>query len=114
MLIDGKPLGYGFIRLIPRDARAATAQLDTNGRFTLKTFEPGDGAVLGTHPVKICAAEPISARKWRWHAPKKYANAKTSGLTATITGPTDSLVIELTWDGGEPFVEMIDAELGEP
>jgi len=110
VLIDGKPLGYGVIRLIPSDARPATGQLDAEGRFTLKTFEDGDGAVLGTHPVMILAAESISSTKQRWHAPKKYANAKTSDLTATIDGPTDSLLIELSWEGGKPFVETIDEE----
>jgi len=107
VLIDGKPLGYGFIRLVPEDARPATGELDADGRFTLKTFEDGDGAVLGTHPVMILAAEQISARKQRWHAPKKYSDAKTSGLTATIDGPTDSLLIELSWEGGKPFIETI-------
>jgi len=81
---------------------------DADGRFTLKTFENGDGAVLGTHPVMILAAEQLSPRKQRWHAPKKYANPKTSGLTAAIDGPTDSLLIELSWEGGKPFVEIID------
>jgi len=110
VLIDGKPLGYGFIRLVPADARPATGQLDADGRFTLKTFEPGDGAVLGTHPVVVLAAEQISARKQRWHAPKKYIDAKTSGLTAKIDGPTDSLLVELSWEGGKPFVETIEEE----
>jgi hypothetical protein len=43
----------------------------------------------------------------KWHAPKKYFRYKSSGLTEEITGPTDSLVINLTWDGGKPFVERI-------
>lgn len=113
VLIDGAPLSHGFIRLAPAGARPATAEIGPDGRFTLKTFEPGDGAVLGTHPVAIFGAEQLSPSKQRWHAPKKYANAKTSGLTATIDGPTDSLLIELTWDGGKPFVETVDDGSGE-
>ncbi len=110
VLIDGKPLTYGYVRLIPENARAASAKIEPDGRFTLKTFEDGDGAVVGTHPVMILGAEQLSGTKQRWHALKKYASARTSGLTATIDGPTDSLLVELTWDGGKPFVETLDAE----
>jgi len=106
VLIDGVPLTYGYVRLIPEDARPAWAQIGSDGCFTLKTFEDGDGAVLGTHPMTIMAGEQLSETKIRWHAPKKYADPATSGLTATIDGPTDSLVIELSWDGGKPFVEV--------
>jgi hypothetical protein len=113
VLIDGKPLDYGFIRLVPKGARPASAEIGADGRFTLKTFEPGDGAVLGTHPVMILAAEPLTSTKQRWHAPKKYADPAASGLTATIDGPTDSLVIKLTWDGGKPFVETVSNSVGE-
>ena len=113
VLIDGKPLGVGFIRLIPENARAAWARIGADGRFTLSTFEEGDGAVPGAHPVVVRAGEALSPTQVKWHAPKKYANVQTSRLTVTITGPTDSLVIELSWDGGKPFVETIDAEPGE-
>ncbi len=112
VLIDGKPLTLGFIRLAPENARPASARIGPDGRFTLATFESDDGAVLGTHPVVVRATELLSPTKVKWFAPKKYADERTSGLTATIDGPTDSLVIELTWDGGKPFVEIIDAEGG--
>lgn len=104
--IDGQPLGGGVIRLYPANARPASAAIDADGRFTLKTFEDDDGAVLGTHPVTVTWVEEISDNKRRWLAPKKYADPETSGRTVTIDGPTDSLLIELTWDGGKPFVEV--------
>lgn len=109
VLIDDKPLTYGFIRLTPSGARPATATLDAEGRFTLTTFEPDDGVVLGTHPVSVLAAEPLSGSTQRWHAPKKYANPRTSGLSVTIDGPNDDLVIRLTWASGKPFVERVTA-----
>jgi len=109
VLIDGKPLTCGFIRLMPSGVRPASAQIGPDGHFTLQTFEPGDGTVPGTHPVMVLAAEQLSGSKQRWHAPKKYANTATSGLTATIDGPTDSLVINLSWEGGKPFVETVGA-----
>ncbi len=114
VLVDGKPLTTGDLRLVPDDARPAWAKIGPDGRFTLKTFEDGDGVVPGTHPVAVRATEMLDRRRIKWHAPKKYANDQTSGLTATIDGPTDSLVIKLTWDGGKPFIEIVEPEPGAP
>jgi hypothetical protein len=105
VLIDGTPLGYGFVRFIPTGTRSSSGKLDEEGRFTLSCFESGDGAVVGTHQIEVAAAEPLSATRTRWHTPKKYASAATSGLQEQINGPTDSLVISLSWDGGKPFIE---------
>jgi len=107
VLIDGKPLTFGFIRLVPENGRPATGEIGPDGRFTLTTFEPGDGAVLGTHPVTIFALEQLSSTRQKWHAPKKYTDPKTSGLTATVDRPTDSLRIKLSWEGGKPFIETV-------
>lgn len=105
VLIDGQPLTTGFIRVVPANGRAATGTIDKQGRFRSTTFEQGDGCVLGTHPVEIIAFESISDIEILWLVPKKYHQANTSGLTVTIDGPTDDLTIELTWDGGQPYVE---------
>ena len=107
--IDGVPLTHGVVRLIPEHARPATGELDSEGRYTLTCFEKGDGAVLGPCKVSITAIESVSNNVQKWHAPKKYASAEFSGLTADITGPTDSLDFELTWSGGKPFLEQISA-----
>lgn len=107
VMIDGKPLEHGHIRFIPKNARPAQAKIGPGGCFNLDTFGNNDGAVSGTHQVTIRATEVLSSTKIKWHAPKKYSDVQTSDLTATIDGPTDSLVIELTWDGGKPFVETI-------
>ena len=104
--IDGKPLGYGFIRVYPTaGGRLAQGQIDSQGRFVLTTYEKGDGVTLGTHTVEILAGEPIGTTRTKWHAPKKYSERATSGLMVTIDTARDGLPIELTWDGGKPFVE---------
>lgn len=103
VLIDGKPLGYGFIRVVPENARAATGKLDTEGRFTLKTFEDGDGALCGVHSVSIIAGKSISDEETQWLAPEKYSQSETSGLTTEITEATDGLTINITWDGDKPY-----------
>jgi hypothetical protein len=108
VLIDGKPLAAGFIRIVPADSRAATGQIDAQGRFRLTTSKEGDGCVPGTHPVEVVATKSVRHGELLWLVPEKYRDPTRSGLTATISGPTDDLVINLTWDGGKPFVEKIE------
>ncbi|MEQ8208747.1 MAG: hypothetical protein RH917_02860 [Lacipirellulaceae bacterium] len=105
VLIDGKPLSFGIVQFVPTGARPAASKLDQEGRFTLKSYDKADGVVLGTHKVMVSAKEVIGESKVRWHAPPKYADYKKSGLSFEITEPVDDLKIELTWDGGKPFVQ---------
>jgi hypothetical protein len=109
VLIDGKPLNYGHISVLPENDRASTGQLDENGKFSLSCYQMNDGVVVGTHGIEIIAREPIGEDRFKWHAPKKYADVDTSGLSETFSAPNDSLVINLTWDGKKgPFVEIIE------
>ena len=102
VLIDGRPLTSGTVRIVPGDARPATGTIDAQGRFTLSTFEEGDGCVPGTHGVEVTATETDAQNRLRRLVPEKYARASTSKLTVTIDGPTDSLVIELSSEGQQP------------
>lgn len=97
VLIDGKPLTHGFVRFSSGDGRVSMGRLDENGRFRLTCYEPGDGAIIGSHRVAVLTHEIIGDAKIKWHAPRKYANYATSGLTQEISQPTDSIVINLTW-----------------
>ncbi len=112
VLIDGKPLTLGYIRFVPPDARASGGEIGADGRFTLTCYDGQDGAVLGSHRIEVTAGENLGENAKRWLAPKKYADATTSGLSQEVTGPTDSLVINLTWDGKAPYVERVGAEPG--
>lgn len=109
VLIDGQPLTHGYVRFVPTDARASRSELDANGRFELGCFEASDGAVRGTHRIEVNGMERISDWETRWHAPKKYADYKTSEISKEIGEPTDSLIIELSWDGAKPFTEIDDS-----
>jgi hypothetical protein len=53
VLVDGKPLAFGFVRLIPHKGRPASGQVDKEGRFRLTTYTSNDGCTLGTHAVEI-------------------------------------------------------------
>jgi hypothetical protein len=105
VLIDGQPLTMGKIVFVPKGARPSAGSLDEQGRFTLTCYDGDDGVVPGTHQVMISAKEMISESKAKWFAPPKYADFRTSGLSYEITESTDDLLVELTWDGGKPFVQ---------
>jgi hypothetical protein len=110
--IDDKPLTFGYVQVMPANWRAATGKIGPDGKFTLTTTAEGDGCVTGTHPVSILASESLGPDALKWHAPKAYADAAASKLTATISGPTQDLKIELKWSGGKPFVEKFQKEGG--
>lgn len=105
VLIDGKPLKLGSILFVPEGARASGSPIDKEGHFVLSCYETGDGSVLGTHRVGVTAAQSLGETAIRWEAPKTYAEFATSGLNVNVDGPTDNVVINLTWNGGKPFVE---------
>ncbi len=99
VLIDGKPLTVGDVKFVPDGARPSSGRIDESGRFVLTCYDGEDGAVPGIHRVQVSASD-INQSKVRWHAPIKYANFRTSGITFDLTEATDFLVIELMSDGG--------------
>jgi hypothetical protein len=114
VLIDGKPLTTGFVRLYPENGRSASSEIDANGRFTLTTFDTNDGCILGKHPLTVTSSQQKSANSVLWLAPKKYSQVSTSGLILDVTGANENAEINLTWDGGKPYIEVvIGAETGD-
>lgn len=111
--IDGEPLRGGYIRVIPADSRAASGEIDENGRFRLTTMKDNDGCLPGMHAVEVGSRQTVRHGELLWLAPEVYRDPGRSGLTVTIDGPTDNLEIDLTWDGGKPFVEKIDTSGGD-
>lgn len=108
VLIDGQPLKHGSVMFVPENGRSSMGVLDESGRFSLTCFTPNDGALMGNHQVQVMATERVDDYTSRIHAPKKYGGTATSGITKEITGPTDSVIIELTWKDnppGKPYTE---------
>lgn len=99
VLMDGKPLTTGFVRVIPENGRPASGQLGKDGRFSLTTYEKNDGCLFGTHPVEIYCVDnsnedyPVSL------IPTKYNKHSTSGLSVSIEAQTDDLLIEISRKG---------------
>lgn len=113
VLVDGKPLDHGVVQFHHPAARASYGEIGKDGRFTLSCFDEGDGCVPGTHRVTVTANKSLGPTAIRWDVPKKYVDPETTDLVEEIQEPTDNLVIELSWDGGKPYVEQLGEE-GEP
>ncbi|MGQ9575168.1 MAG: carboxypeptidase-like regulatory domain-containing protein [Thermoguttaceae bacterium] len=102
----GTPVEGATVGFIPEYGRPASGKTDSNGRFTLSTFAPGDGAVPGQHKVVISDMPPEQpmpgtpeAQAWKPPAPRfpaKYADAATSGFTATVQkGQTNDFTFDM-------------------
>jgi hypothetical protein len=109
VMIDGKPLSYGTIQVIPDGHRPSYGKIGIDGRFLLTSMEEGDGITSGIHNVIVFAGESKTGGIY-WHAPKKYADSKTSKLKVEVSGPTNDLKIDLSWEGGQPFLEQLPKE----
>ena len=107
VLIDGEPLGVGFIRLVPENARPASARIGPDGRFTLGTFEQDDGAVPGTHPVVVRAGEALTpemsshtSAHARIAGRRQRLIAAAQGMELPAEPTTDGWLRELTLEEG--------------
>jgi len=99
---QGEPVAEAQVSFIPAQGRPASGTTGADGRFTLMTFEPDDGAVLGEHTVTIektalpsdqegaSYAEQMSAKRVSL-IPEQYANVQSSPLKATVSadGPNE-------------------------
>ena len=113
VMIDGKPLTGGFVRVVPEGGRPSGGTIGEDGRFVLGCFTKDDGCLPGTHKVEVQGVKAMSETVRKWLAPRKYASTGTSGLTVTIDKATDALKIDLTWAGSPekgPFVEEMADE----
>jgi hypothetical protein len=83
----GKPLEQGRVGFHPAEGRPAFGDV-RQGAFTLTTYEPGDGALIGLHRVTVHSdvpADPNDAFSDRVALiPTRYAKPETSGLTAEV------------------------------
>jgi hypothetical protein len=94
VLVDGQPMPGLSVAFIPQNGKLAVGETDDQGRFTLTTNEPGDGAVVGTYTVAInrvdqnvTEAMPGMEGYQKPEPPPfagKYTDASMSGLTATV------------------------------
>jgi len=53
VMFEGKPVADATITFTPKEGPPARAKSDEEGRFTLSTYDTGDGAIAGEHTVSI-------------------------------------------------------------
>lgn len=104
VLIDGQPLAHGTIQVAPEGARPAYGELNSDGEYSLMTYKENDGTVPGNHTATVTAIEIVDEWHNKWHAPKKYSTPN-AGLTVEVRPDGTASDIELSWNGGKPFVE---------
>jgi hypothetical protein len=116
---DGKPVTEGKIRFYPESGRMALGNIGPDGTYTLTTFKPDDGALIGTHqvaiestrvgpgsyqPLKSIEEEMEQSRKGgkvlvpgkvEWLVPEKYSRPESSGLTATVGSAANEINFDL-------------------
>jgi hypothetical protein len=96
--LDGQPLTYGYVRVIPANGRPAFGQLDDQGRFKLMTDDE-EGCPVGNHVVEVGSTKAISELEQRRYAPTKYESGITTDLKIDVKEPRKDVVIELKGDG---------------
>lgn len=99
---SGGAVHVGSIELKSREHGVhARGTLDTDGSFTLTTYEPGDGAVAGEHDcviVQMIMVEDVSGHKASTIGviDRRYSSYATSGLVVTVQpDEPNSVLIEV-------------------
>jgi hypothetical protein len=111
VMYNNKPLEFGSVTFQPRSGQPARGEIQSDGTFGLSTFAPNDGAVVGTHKVRIAcyesqrpsAAKPIGEQSLgKLLIPQKYTLFDQSGLVAEVqANQANSFVFELTGPSGD-------------
>ena len=108
VLYQGEPLEFGSVIFQPEQGPLAKGQIGPDGAFELSTYGDGDGAVIGTHKVRIAcfesmapdAPEPDPSKGEPTLGasliPRRYTNLATSPLEIEVKADNEPLVIELT------------------
>jgi hypothetical protein len=97
LLANGKPLSSGRVTFVAADGLglAASGDIGSDGRFTLSTRDPGDGAAPGLYKIRIEPAE-VKTKKRNHLAirpgfPLKYVDEDSSGLSITVRPESNQL-----------------------
>ncbi len=108
--VDGKPLATGAITVAPADGRPASSMIGPDGRFTLSTFEPGDGVMPGRHKVVVIASRSLSPNRVQWLVPRSMRTLATTSLELEVNAPTDAAQISISTAGEKPEIVVVNVE----
>ena len=111
VLYQGEPVEKASVTFLARSGRPGYGETDRKGRFSMLTFEPNDGAVLGEHVVTIAkwirvddgdfhGAQAIRRLPSTIHPgevvtlanflPERYADARRSALKVTVAADNEN------------------------
>ena len=97
--LDGRPLPSGYVVVPAAKGRMASGKIQPDGTFVLTTYDEGDGAQVGTHPVIVneLPLDEFSSvpKEQRMPIPARYGSAGTSGLSIEVK-PGEDNFLELT------------------
>ncbi len=84
----GAPLTRGTVVFEPDAGRPAHGEIQSDGRYTLTTFNSGDGAVVGAHRISISGLN-------RKALPLKYHSPSSSQIEVEVSGDKSDYPIDL-------------------
>jgi hypothetical protein len=93
--LDGQPLRSGYVTFVNARGRSSSGEIQPDGTFEMSTYQSGDGAQVGSHPVVITPVPQdvaIPPGGNRVPIPERYQRAGTSGLTADVKPGEDNEV----------------------
>jgi hypothetical protein len=88
------PPAAGSVLFLPIEAaegfpsRPASGAFGVDGRFTARTFEPGDGLMPGKYLISVESFDfppNMQGNPGKSHVPKKYQSPQTSGFKLDVT-----------------------------
>lgn len=93
--LDGKPLSFGSVMFqSAAGGQPARGDIQPDGTFVLSTFQPGDGAMVGNHRVRVvCYSSQDPAKQGQGPMgdslgqlliPERYTSLGASGLSADV------------------------------
>lgn len=105
---NDEPLPFGGVMFQPSSGQPAGGRIEADGSFRLSTFSEFDGAIVGSHKVKITCYSSQSPRRLQNSRggeqtlgasliPENYTLADQSGLTAEVeAGENNSFEFRLS------------------
>lgn len=108
VVYQGQPLAFGSVMFQPTKGPPARGVIQPDGSFQLSTYGNNDGAVIGSHRVRVACFEsqkPSSDDNnassgivglGRSLIPERYSNLEASGLRVEVKAANESFVLELS------------------
>ena len=99
--MGGKPVEGATVTFMAKGApRVSSGTTDAQGKFSLSTYEPNDGAIPGENSITVTkfvkAADDAPDAQPKNELPSKFASVMTSGLKREVKeGEANDFTIDL-------------------